>query len=304
MNKLILSSIALVFLFSSCKKEEELVVISGNTIPDYNGTPTILVENYVNRLFIDLIGREPTDIEMESKVNFLKSGSLSSGIREQLVDDLMFSTEFIEGDSSYTKAYFLKFYNDMKGRFLEGASEATIYEEYALWTNLVAFSLQQGNLFEAELLQLEADKIKGVLDSRIQLRDDLITVDEMVRRMCFNSLFDDINMNTFNFVNATFDQIFYRFPTEAEFEQAYNIIEFNLAGTLFGTVAQNKNEYLELLTGINEFEEGMIRWAYKSLLSRDPNSAEVIDLLDDFQNNNDIQTVQKKILITDEYAGF
>jgi hypothetical protein len=59
-----------------------------------------------------------------------------------------------------------------------------------------------------------------------------------------------------------------------------------------------------LLTGINEFEEGMIRWAYKSLLSRDPNSAEVIDLLDDFQNNNDIQTVQKKILITDEYAGF
>jgi hypothetical protein len=106
MNKLILSSIALVFLFSSCKKEEELVVISGNTIPDYNGTPTILVENYVNRLFIDLIGREPTDIEMESKVNFLKSGSLSSAIREQLVDDLMFSNEFIEGDSSYTKAYF------------------------------------------------------------------------------------------------------------------------------------------------------------------------------------------------------
>lgn len=304
MKKLILSSIALILLFTSCKKEEELVVISGNDIPNYNGTPTILVENYVNRLFIDLIGREPTDSEMESKVTFLKNGSLSNSVREELVDELMYSTEFIEGDSSYTKAYFLKFYNDMKGRFLEGSSEATLLEEYTLWVYLAEFSIQQGNLFEAALLELEASKMKGVLDSKAQLRDGIITIDEMCRRMCFNSIYDDINMNSFNFVNATFDQLFFRFPTESEFDQAFNIIEYNLAGTLFGSVAQNKDEYLDLLTGITEFDEGMIRWAFKALLSRDPNSAEVIDLLDDFQNNFDIQTVQKKILVTDEYAGF
>jgi hypothetical protein len=304
MKKLILSSIALTILCTSCKKEDELVVISGNEIPDYNGTPTILVENYVNRLFIDLIGREPTDTEMDTKVTFLKNESLSNSVREELVDELMYSTEFIEGDSSYTKAYFLKFYNDMKGRLLEGSSEATILEEYYLWVYLTEFSLQQGNLFEAALLELEANKIKAVLDSKAQLRDGIITIDEMCRRMCFNSIYDDINMNSFNFVNATFDQLFFRFPTESEFDQAFNIIEYNLAGTLFGSVAQNKDEYLDLLTGITEFDEGMIRWAFKALLSRDPNSAEVIDLLDEFQNNYDIQTVQKKILVTDEYAGF
>jgi len=303
MNKSLIPFIFILLIFAGCKKEEQIVV-TGNTIPNYAGTPTIIIENYVNRIFIDLIGREPTDAEMEGKVNFLKGGSLSLQIRGELVDELMFSTEYIEGDSSYHKAYFNKFYNDAKGRFLEGASEATLQEEYGLYVYLVEFYELQGDLFTAQLLSIEADKIKSILDSKYHLREGQIMVGEMCNRMCFNSLYDDINMNSFNFINATFDQLFFRFPTESEFDQAFDIIEFNLAGTLFSTVVQNKSEYLALLTSIDEFDEGMIRWAYKALLSRDPNSAEVITLLEDFQNNQDIQTVQKKILITDEYAGF
>ncbi|HOY29297.1 MAG TPA: hypothetical protein PLR96_10010, partial [Flavobacteriales bacterium] len=41
----------------ACKKEE-LVVRPDNEAPDYDGVASVVVRNYVNRLFIDLLGRE------------------------------------------------------------------------------------------------------------------------------------------------------------------------------------------------------------------------------------------------------
>ncbi len=55
--------ILFVFLgFLSCKKDIE--IIADNDAPYYGELPTLLLENYVNRLYIDLIGREPLDAEM------------------------------------------------------------------------------------------------------------------------------------------------------------------------------------------------------------------------------------------------
>jgi hypothetical protein len=48
----------------------------------------------------------------------------------------------------------------------------------------------------------------------------------------------------------------------------------------------------------------MIRWAYQSLLSREPTSAEVYFLLPTFNNGQNIKAVQQSIIIGDEYAGF
>ncbi len=55
---------------TSCKKEDRF--IANNNVPNYYGVSTIKVKNYINRLYIDLIGREPLDIEMDSLVNILK----------------------------------------------------------------------------------------------------------------------------------------------------------------------------------------------------------------------------------------
>jgi hypothetical protein len=258
----------------------------------------------VNRLFIDLIGREPTDEEMDDRVTSLRENSLSEEARIELIQELMFSEAPVEGDTSYTLAYFNKLYGDFKARFLEGASQATILEEYNLQVYLIDFLTQTGDIQSAQIMEIEAAKTADVLNVRTELRTGAILVDEACRRMCFNSIYDDINMNSFNFLNASFDQLFFRFPTQAEFDQVYPVIEYNLAGTLFGQAIQNKQEYLSLMTSVDEFAEGMIRWAYLNLLSRDPNSAEVLDLMDEFQNDFDYQTVQQKILISDEYAGF
>ncbi|MDG1159948.1 MAG: hypothetical protein P8N19_10685, partial [Flavobacteriales bacterium] len=71
-----------------------------------------------------------------------------------------------------------------------------------------------------------------------------------------------------------------------------------------GSLAQTKPEYVDLLVGSAEFDEGMIIWAYESLLARTPTSNEVFDLVVPFSNNYNFKEVQRTLLISDEYAGF
>ena len=76
-----------------------------------------MLENYVNRLYIDLIGREPLDDEMERDVLYLRDNDVSFGSRDSLILKLQSDTLFIEGDSSYKKAYFHRTYEMLKVRY-------------------------------------------------------------------------------------------------------------------------------------------------------------------------------------------
>ncbi len=301
MRRLLFYFIAIV-IFASCKKEE--VVFENNNIPDYDGIPTLLVQNYVNRLFIDLIGREPLDTEMNAEVAALESAGLSFAARTDLANRLVYSTNYLPGDSSYNYAYYVKLYENAKARLLEGASDAYIYSEYGIFRNAAVTDSAGGNFTGYELNMAQANRLLDIIDSREELRMGEIDIDEMFRRMMYNSIYDQINMNSFNFVNATFNDLYYRFPTQSEFENAYNIIEFNQPAELFGNIIQNKTEYLETLTQDQEYFEGMILWAYQSLLSRDAQTSEVFQLSGTFMSDKNFQTVQLKILISDEYAGF
>lgn len=301
-NLLLSGLIAVILLLLSCKKET--TVFEDNDIPPYDGIATLLVQNYVNRTYIDLLGREPLDLEMDGDVAFLEENDLDFNSRAILVDRLMMNTDPLEGDSSYNHAYHHKIYEDTKARLLEGASDGYIQNAYnIIYFGAIADSIN-GNLEAYQAGLIEAQKVQDVMDSKQDYRLGLITIDEMYRRMLYNNIYDFINMNSFNFVNATFDDLFYRFPTISEFEDAFQVIEFNQPATIFGQVIQNKIEYLEVLTTIDEYEEGMIRWVYLSLLAREPNSLEVFELMAPFQASYDLQEVQKAVIISDEYAGF
>ena len=98
----------LIFLIGllSCKKDIE--IINDNDAPYYGEIPTLLLENYVNRLYIDLLGREPLDTEMENYVQFLRDEDITLESRGDLIVKLQSDTSFIEGDSSYKFAYYHK----------------------------------------------------------------------------------------------------------------------------------------------------------------------------------------------------
>ena len=277
--------IVILLIAISCQKET--VHVPDNDAPIINNVPAIKIENYINRIFIDLIGREPFDSEMANELQKLKEGNLSKESREILIEKLQTNTGFIEGDTSYAQAYHQHLYNLAKIRCIEGASDAQITE------------FINGSSDPAAIVRLQL-----VLSSRKDLQDGLITYNEVLGRMVYNLIYDEINMNTFNFVNATFDNLLWRFPTNAEFQEGYEMVEYNNSATIFGQIGQNKTDYTNIISNSREIYEGMIIWVFQQILARPPSTEETAALLEDFINHKDIKTIQRQIMVTDEYANF
>jgi hypothetical protein len=147
-------------------------------------------------------------------------------------------------------------------------------------------------------------KWKDILRSERNYREGLIETWQMHTYMINNPFYDQINMNTFNFINATFDDLFHRFPTDYEFLVAFDIIEYNQSGTIFGQSAQNKLDYIGVMVQTKEYYEGMIIWAFNALLARSPSTAETFKLMEKYYDDHDFQWVQRQIMATDEYANF
>jgi len=88
----------------SCKKDE--VFIPDNEPIGGSYISTLQLENYVNRVFIDLIGREPLDAEMEVEVSLLKEKEISLEARRTLIEKLQQDETEVPGDSTYKRAYY------------------------------------------------------------------------------------------------------------------------------------------------------------------------------------------------------
>jgi len=280
-----------------CKPEEW--VFTENDIPAYAGVSTLTVSNYVNRMYIDCIGREPTDLEMDSIVLFLETEGLIPEARKNVVRGLI-------ADEHTSVSYYDKVYSDLKARFLEGASDADLMQRYSnLVFNAINDSLG-GNMVGYNAYMFAAGRVKAVLDGREDHANGELDLDIFCKRMCWNSVYDEINMNSFNFVNATFDDLYGRFPTVAEFEVGYDIIEFNQSHVFFGLAAQDKPTYLDAMVANEEWAEGMVRWCAAGLWARQPNAGELILGLEAFLSapGGNWAGLLEEFLTTDEYAGF
>jgi hypothetical protein len=286
---------------AACKKEAEL--ITGNQAPYYDGVPTVLVENYVNRLFIDLLGREPLDVEMQAEVALLESSELSIAARQALVNKLMTSAAFLADDSSYTNKYYTRQYELYKARCLEGISDDGIDGYIGLAEQDALADSLNGNTLALIESNAVLQRLRDLKGSRTQYRDAAISIAEVMRRMVINSIYDEINMNSFNFINATFDNLLLRYPTQAEFDAAYAMVENSQPSVLFGSSGQNKSDYVHILVNTTEFQEGMVRWCYRTFLGRDAETHEVVSSMQHFHTSGDLQRVQVDLFTSNEYAN-
>lgn len=290
-------------LIASCNKDEQLVY-PDNEIPAYNEIPDILIQNYINRMFIDLIGREPKNDEMTTELNALKTSELSTQGREALAFKLQTDTNFIVGDSSYFIAYHNRLYESGKARMLEGVPDQNINGEIGVLNQNANTNFANGNMVQYQIALSKIQNLENVLNIPFDYRSNAIDIEEVYFRFLYNVIYDEINMNSFNFINASFDDIFFRFPSQYEFDESYEMVEYDQVGLLFGQYGQTKGDYTNILTSSNEFYEGMIVWTYKSLLSRNPTTDEIYFHIQDFIQDKDLQKLQRKIVITDEYANF
>ena len=105
-------AISMLLLLDSCKKEN---VFPNNPIPPNEEVSTLTVEQYVNRCFIDLLGRAATESELSGFVAFLESDNFSIETRKSFISEL-------QSNSLYHAEYLNKVYIDMKARYLDGVN--------------------------------------------------------------------------------------------------------------------------------------------------------------------------------------
>ena len=287
---------------TACKKD--VVIIPNNNAPIYSEIPTILLENYVNRLYIDLIGREPLDDEMSSDVEFLRNNDVTLESRDSLIYKLQFETNFVPGDSSYKQAYFHRLYDMVKVRLIEGVSNGHIQTVMNTRYNRYVNDSLGGNMISAYENLIKYYRFKDIINSESELYNNLIDIKEMHRRMINNPIYDNINMNTFNFVNAAFDNLLFRFPTQYEFNNSYAMIEDEQPYTVLGSSGTNKEDFINIICNTREFYEGIIHWTYLTLIARVPTTTETDFLMNDFYISCDFHKLQRYVMKTDEYAHF
>jgi hypothetical protein len=288
---------------SACKSTEKKD-FENNQPATSHKIPTIKIENYVNRLFIDLVGRSALEGEITSEADTLRENNLSADARIKLIRKLQTDKLPRIGDSSYWVAYHQRFFDIVKSRMVEGAANG----EFTRYVGLANFSLR--------IARLEGDSIRvyqaleqiarnqAVVDAHYTYRSDSMTINTLFAILMDNNVYDNINMNTFNFVNASFDDLFFRFPSQAEFLTAFDIVEKNIPGSILGNFASTKSEYCRVLTASDEFYEGLIRWTYLSLLGRECTSQEVANHFGSLYETKDLKLLQEQIMKTDEYADF
>ena len=297
------SVLCFILFFFSCKKDSEIVV-DNNDSPYYGGIPKVILQNYINRLFIDLIGREALDAEMIAEENTFRENNISISSREKLITKLQTDTAYVFGDSSYKHAYFNRFYELCKARVLEAASNEYIMGEAGIANYGAISDSLAGDSLHYSISKKNVRNYILVIEAERAYRLDSIEIKDVFARMLNNGVYDQINMNTFNFLNSTFNDLFFRFPTTNEFNAGYPMIEYNTAEILFGKSAQDKGGYLSILVNSDEFYEGIIYWMYKNLLAREPSTQEVVDMMKSFFNDHDVKKVQLHIMRSDEYANF
>jgi len=300
MKKILLFILTLSLVY--CKKE--VIVIPDNTPYNDKYVSTIQIESYVNKLFIDLIGREPLNTEMTTEVTYLKENKLSENSRIFLINKLQSNTDYLEGDSSYQHAYYHRFYDVLKLKMLEGIENDELKSERGIITNSYNGAVASGDSAKAAKNLKDLKEITDILNIKKDYQNGSVTINEIFVRLIDNYVYDVINMNTFNFVNATFDDFFYRLPNPSEYDVAFEMIENNQSGYLLNQTGTNKGEYMALLVNSREFHEGLITWAYKSLLVREPKPFEIVLHLEKLIETKDFQELQLQIMKTDEYANF
>jgi hypothetical protein len=307
-GSIFLSILFLICLFA-CKKDAKLQTVNNNNAPYYSKIPRVKVENYVNRLFIDLIGREAFDVELKAETDKMIEANLSADSRETLIYKLQKDKSWRAGDSSFCIAYNKQLYELLCVRLCEGFSEPEfMYQRGIIEFACVVDSLN-GNWGRFYENKQRSKELLWAARARWDFMDDSIKIDTYCMRLVNNTVTFNKTLsymgNEDNTIKYTFNDFFFRQYTQNEFLLARDMILNGKATVLFGRSGSSKGDYFDIICHSQEFYEGTIKWLYKTFISRNPSTEETVNALKIIYNENkDIVKIQRHILKTDEYANF
>jgi len=270
--------------FSSCRKDE---TIADNTAPPDSTIEDVTITNYVNRVYISVLGREPDSNEKNSGFSLLRGANLSSDSRSQFLDAVFSRPDY--KDHLYTLAR-INLLNNLD----------TVEIEEQLVTDSFALTITS----DPNSLAIVNDQIVH-LDSMRAIPADLqnshLDATGMFKRCVYNYFYDQINMGTENFVKSVFQNFLLRSPTAYELAQSEQMIDIGQPAILFLQSGQSKTDFVNIFFSSSDYAEGIVLNLYQRYLSRTPSTSEMSSETQVFQMTHSYERVEKDILSKDDY---
>ncbi len=249
-----------ILIISSCTKFED-VIVDGNTHPNDPTIENTVIENYVNKLYISTIGREPTKIEFDDNFETLREANLSQQSREIVIDKVLDKAE-----------YFNNLFKIESANILNGVDTAMINERYYLYK----YFLMNASGFDSIYIGYEFERLSVLKQALPDFNAGIITNTELYKRMVNNNFFDEINMGTENFVVAMFQHFLLRYPTGAEVENAKTMVDDGNA-TVFFETGNGKDDFISIFFSSDEYYTGQTSILFNRYLFRNPSSEDSVN---------------------------
>lgn len=277
----------LAWMLSGCKKDDTITV-SGNNPPADNTVSEVSIENYINKTFITLLGREPQTIELKYyKQQFITNG-FQQAQRTIFVNDVL-------GIADYRTHLYDLTHNDI----LQNIDSS----DYSLYINIFQNLLNDTAYYAFwTVLQFEKDRLVALQQFTSPWMSGTKKISELHRLMVYNYFYDQINMGSLNFVNSVFQHFIKRNPTQYEQTSAVDMVDGKPA-ILMGKTGFSKQDFIDIIMTSNDYAEGTIRDIYNRFLFREPTNLELSTYTQQYHNNENYEDIVLAILVGNEFAG-
>lgn len=276
-----------IFFIASCSKTND-VIVPGNIPPPDHTIDSATIEIYLNKVYVNLLGREPVGNEKQVGMQLLRQDNFSENTRQQFLE-----TVFSKND------YLSNLYTVANHEYLSDLDSSEIADQIIIY-NLLLTQPQYAPFYD--VLQYEVDRMEVLLQTRSGISNQVINYRQMVQHLADNYFYDQINMGSENFVISTFQNFLFRYPTDSELANGKTMVDGNNA-VLFLQLGKSKTEYLNIFFNSNDYYEGQVRNVFRKYLFREPTSAEEAYYSEIYKSGDDYKLLQKAVLALDEYAG-
>lgn len=277
----------LIVFVASCSKKED-VIIPGNVPPPDHTIDSATLEIYLNKVYINILGREPINNEKADGLQILKQDNFSAANRKQFLD-------VVFGKPEYNR----NLYNVARIEYLQNLDSTEI--EYQIYLfNLLLQQPQYAPFYDA--LNAEVSRLNTLKAIMPDLTAGTLDHKGMLKRCVDNYFYDQINMGTENFVVSTFQNFLFRYPTTAELTNGKTMVD-GLNANLFLQIGRNKNDYIRIFFDSDDYYEGQVRYIFRKYLFREPLPEEIGYYANIYKSTNDYKKLQKEFFATNEYAG-
>lgn len=286
MNLRILLCLLVLLSVFSCSKDP--ILIDGNDPPPDQTIEDQTIRNYINKVYISLLSREPSNSEYNSAFDSMRTKDFSEASRQMFLDQIFADPAYL--DNVYANA---------REELLRGADTMDIYTEWLGLNNLLN-DPQLAPFYP--IIQMEIVRIEELMDVPEELADGSLNVRGMYRRVVNNSIYDNFNMGTENFIISTFQFFMHRSPTISELDECTKIVD-GQEGIMFLQTGESKEDYLDIFFDNDEYYEGQVIYLFNKYLYRDPLSEEMTFYAQVYKQDDDYAALQRLILSLDEFAG-